>query len=623
MPSIFAALAILAALPAPATSADVLAPHILEAKDLDVPWPETVSAHLAAAMRRGPGPYAVLAEGLASSDAELAGARVLARVGPVTSIVAPRSAMRALSAKAKRLDAPKPLRPALDKSRVLVGADQADFADGFDVPYRGAGALVATYDSGIDLLHPDFWTLDGKTRIAALFDQSTGATCDRAGLQARLCPEDDLSGHGTLVLSVALGNGPRYRGIAPEAEAVVVRSETFDDLVGAMAFFETVAAAEKKPLVLNLSLGGHSGPHDGTSLEAVAMSAFGHVVVAAAGNDGGRPIHASGALDGQHSLVIQRSPGSTKGSVELWGTKDGSLDVHVRLVDEVGADLARTGSVSPGAGRTDTLMIGGVAAGTFEVDVAGPSPANGRPSARIAFEVDEAGLGAARIAIFVSGTGSVDAWTDAPADVPDVPRFETATSLGAAQLLGDSESSLSDPATAKDVLCVASYQSRNEAPTEDEGAEGIEGPISPFTAKGPTLDQARTGEKPDLAAPGEIVVAARAKNGIALGALGPLYRAGAGTSLAAPHVAGAAAVLLAARPDAEAGAVRAWLRDSAHREDGDARFGRGRLSLSGALEAAGEGGCSCHATGVPSSFVLTKLLALALFFRSRRQQRPA
>jgi subtilisin family serine protease len=101
-----------------------------------------------------------------------------------------------------------------------------------------------------------------------------------------------------------------------------------------------------------------------------------------------------------------------------------------------------------------------------------------------------------------------------------------------------------------------------------------------FTSAGP-----RSGDnalKPDLAAPGVGILAARSR--LTAGS-GP-YTAMSGTSMAAPHVAGAAALLAERHPDWTGAQLKDALMSTSHRLDAPAyRLGAGRVSVPDAVGA--------------------------------------
>lgn len=610
---------------------------------------------LSAALRRAaPGARLhVYGRGLPPGAVEAAGGRVTARLGDVFAAEVPATSVPALAHLATYLDLPQPLRPALDVSRREVDAVAADFGEGFEGHYRGQGVLVAAYDTGVDLAHPDLRALDGPSRVVALWDQGAAGTppvgqrfgrlCDREALIADACPHRDTAGHGTLVLSTAASNGPKYRGVAPEADLVVATSTTFEHLIEALAWFKQVADAEERPMVVNLSLSGQEGPHDGTSLEAQALDALPQLSVVAAGNEGTLGVHALARLEkGTAAQVALRfpllpQPTLRKAVVDIWGDVDLPLSVQVLLQRPGQEPSAATSVVSAGdEGRSELLRVGTATVGVVDLDAeAGPSPINGQGHIRVGlalegWEDDAQGLG--YVVLEIRGEGRVDLWVDTPASEAAPVRLDRDRVLNSdVQVLGDSEHSISDLACAASAVAVSAYVGRTTF-TDATGAErtvgGTVGQLAAFSAHGPTVRPTDTGPKPDLAAPGLLVIAAHSKDAPEDPAsqVSPLYAAAAGTSVAAPLVAGGAAVVLGAAPTLTKEALKTHLLESARQGDGvdaelDGRWGRGKLDVAEALArvAPKSSGCTCATEPGPAPVLwIGALVALGARRRRRR-----
>ena len=217
----------------------------------------------------------------------------------------------------------------------------------------GAGVLVAVIDSGVDYFHPDFRTEDGRTRIVALWDQSSssghapdgflqGCEYTQEQIDAALAtgsreqgyalvPEQDLSGHGTAVLGIAAGNGRasggRYRGVAPESLLLVVKLATpqrggfprTTELMQAVEYIIQKAEQMGMPVAVNLSFGSVYGSHRGNTLLETYLDQMANrwksTFVIGTGNEADSDGHAAGRLpesepaqkcssrSGRHSLL--------------------------------------------------------------------------------------------------------------------------------------------------------------------------------------------------------------------------------------------------------------------------------------------------------------------------------
>jgi subtilisin family serine protease len=132
------------------------------------------------------------------------------------------------------------------------------------------------------------------------------------------------------------------------------------------------------------------------------------------------------------------------------------------------------------------------------------------------------------------------------------------------------ELTLSIPATARTVIAVGAC--RPKSPLE----------LSTSSSRGPTRDERH---KPELVAPGVCIVAAKAGTTTGLVAM-------TGTSMAAPHVAGAIALLLASRarrkqPQLNAAQIKAALSQCIKNFNGRFQpgFGHGALDVAELLNA--------------------------------------
>lgn len=116
------------------------------------------------------------------------------------------------------------------------------------------------------------------------------------------------------------------------------------------------------------------------------------------------------------------------------------------------------------------------------------------------------------------------------------------------------------------------------------GAVDAHDVLASFSGRGPTAGYALV--KPDLTAPGVEIVAAKAV-GTELGApVGESYVAASGTSMATPHVAGAAAILFQQHPEWTGSQVKAALMAAAKPVPGVSGFdqGAGRVDVARAIK---------------------------------------
>ncbi len=422
----------------------------------------------------------------------------------------------------------------------------------------GKGVIIGIVDTGIDPKHPAF-----AGRILRIWDQTLpGSGVAEGGYGAELTKQltisQDTVGHGTHVAGITSGVDTTYGGIAPEAELLIVKSDLQDaHIADGVRYIFRVAREMGRPAVLNLSLGGHADPHDGSdSLSKIidTETGPGRIVCCAAGNEGNDNIH------GQ-TIVPSSQMGTMRFSVPLssqvgiawlnaWYPGNGQLEVSLR---------SPTGFVTP----WQKIIAKGNPAQEYtlpdariQVVTPEPDPANNDHN----FFVQIRGKGRLPVMggiwqLRVRNTNStavrLDVWTlDDKSAV-----FFTGKSIANSEKIGS-------PGASRNAVTVASYTTKVKYTDIDNKPREVGlalNHISEFSSEGPLRNNA---QKPDVAAPGAMIVSTLS-NGASFDhskIVNSKFVVLAGTSMATPFITGLVALLLQRDPKLDPAAVKDLLR---------------------------------------------------------------
>ncbi len=490
----------------------------------------------------------------------------------------------------RRAEQPRRLHAKLDQAR--GAATRCDIAQTEHPGLRGQGVVVGIVDSGVDWRHQDFRNADGTTRLElfmhAVNDAQTGTDTftefSEADLNAALAgngqvPQGDLNGHGTHCCSIAAGNGRastgrQFRGVAPQATLMGMRTDTLHDthtIEGIRRIFE---AAGDRPAVVNLSLGTHMGPHDGTgALENVIAreSGPGRIVVVAAGNEASDRIHFQGQLTMGQDLDITFTIRDDVQFLDVWIARGDEADVEV--IDPAGNTMVPDGSIQTLPG------------GQFRADLR-EDQFNRDVNLTLAVAGNQLNRRwRLRLTPTAVTQGVVHAW----AQTRDANRSRNIFMTTSSQRF-----TIGMPATEERAIAVGSFISRAGTVPGAAAGPGLgAGQVSPFSSRGPTRHGA---QRPDIAAPGQHIVAALAANSsmasspnlAARRLAGGQYISIQGTSMATPFVTGVIALMLQQEPGLYPEEIHQRLRATAQRDADTStvwnpEFGYGKIDVQGLL----------------------------------------
>lgn len=515
----------------------------------------------------------------------------------------------------------------IDASRLEAKVDLLHNGTGISRPYKGNGIVVGILDSGIDWTHPDFKNLSGN-RIKYLWDMSGtgnppagydyGTEYTKTQLDANQCQEfdgDDGHGHGTHVSGTAAGNGSslsNYIGMAPESDIVFVKGFRTGpgfantDVVNGCNYIFQKAQQLGKPSVINLSLGGHYGPHDGTTLYEQALSNLtgnGKIIVAAAGNEGAESIHLSYSVAGtsyndSYETFLELSDGTPAFLSDMWYT-GGNISVGLAAYNPAdGSLIGYTNGVPPGQKVEDMAFeVGGYTYGFVTIDATGVNNPNNNSNEVIIYIDSHNGqvnIGDVWWTLYTYGSGTFDAWS--------VSGGVFSTYSGQSWYKpGDNVKTIGSPGSANKVICIGSYITKDHwvditGTTQYQPGNPVIGAISSFSSIGPTRDGRL---KPDIVAPGEVIVAAYSsfltQTPTTNILLGGKHQKMQGTSMASPHVTGVVALMLEKNNDLNYDQVVTILKNTTKKDSYTGTspnniYGNGKLDAYNAFINTGGGG---------------------------------
>lgn len=504
--------------------------------------------------------------------------------------------------------------------------------------YNGTDVIVGVVDTGIDFRHHSFRNpdSDGTTRVLKIWDQTLSAQGGETvpgpinipivgnlalgygveydvgqinnairntgtGIAAR---HQDQNGHGTHVAGIAAGDGSQsggchggyhYIGVAPRADIIAVRlhgltsgdtnppsASSESKMMDAIYYIFNEAKAVGKPCVINLSLGLFSEVMDGTSQVSVAINnlltnnSAGLTIVFTAGNGAASSFHARAEVPAGPTDILDLPFNILPGDSETRTIKIlySGTNLQARLT-------------APGTGGNRTVAWTDLAQ---HVNIS--TTANGTGFAQITNDPDSitirlsAGANSSHISgrwlIELQDTGSSATFFDAFCLYGSTHDDKSPYFLDHVTV----RNTLNQHGTTAEVLTVGSYSVGSDNLASSSG-------------RGLTLDSRI---KPELAAPGVgILSAGLEKNrtddtceACCSDCCADFYVSKSGTSMAAPHVAGAVALLFQKNPGLTHTEVKNAIQANAADKpsgttlDEDLGWGSGKLDIKAAIDNIAE-----------------------------------
>ncbi|MDR1000282.1 MAG: S8 family peptidase [Clostridiales bacterium] len=413
---------------------------------------------------------------------------------------------------------------------------------------RGSGVLLGFVDTGIDYTQQCFRYENGETKIKAIWDQNVpghppkgylfGTEYESEQINAALGSSDPLSqvatfdesGHGTFLASIAASRlEGDYRGVAPDAELVVVKLRETSiyyrnyyllpldqrfiyesaDIMQGIEFLIETAKRLGRPIAICIGLGGNFDSHDGFSVfeEYITSISYqnGVAICCAAGNSLVTRRHYRGKVEsaGQTAVVkLLMGENGHSNYIAMWN--NGIDRLSVGLVSPTGERVGRVAARSGTDSSTRLIMENSL----VSISYVFPLHSDGSQLTKIRLHTPTPGIWQIEVYGEIVLDGTFDMWAPLRADNTAWGEFVEA----------DPHYTITIPGTAMGVITCGAHNSRDKS-------------MYQLSSWGPTRLPMIS---PDMSAPGVEV------GGIFPNGPGAM----SGTSVSAAYCAGACALLM-------------------------------------------------------------------------------
>ena len=294
-------------------------------------------------------------EGLADN-----GVTVNAQYGTILSVRIPADKLEAVSQlpSVEYIEIGRPVHKLMNtvRSAAFANVDALHAGTGLTQAYTGKDVVVGIIDGGFQYNHINFYDTAGENlRVKRVWNQNATGTPPSGYYYGReyttsesivSAKQDMTDCHATHVAGIAAGayHGNEYYGVAPDADLVFVSYNLYDtsssntSISDGIKYIYDYAESVGKPCVINMSLGYHIGPHDGTStFDRIcdSLQGEGRLLVGAAGNEAETNIHVKKTLTtDDSSLKTLVDLGQNQNTtVDIWGDANKTLSVKVIVYD--------------------------------------------------------------------------------------------------------------------------------------------------------------------------------------------------------------------------------------------------------------------------------------------------